>query len=127
MALSEAQRIEVRTYLGWSDRFHQTDSRLEQALNAIDLRPDSLAKVVALLASITDIETKLEDAHGRLKARNVGSIALEAEIELGALRSEGRRFVGRMSVLLGVECRHDVFSGSLPTFRAGWGGPLMMG
>ena len=122
MALTETQKIEVRTYLGWSDRFHQTDSRLEQALAAIDMRPDSELKVESLLASIADIETKLTDAHGRLKARNVGSIALEAEIELGALRSEGRRFVGRLAILLGVECRHDVFSGSLPTHRAGWGG-----
>ena len=33
MALTDTQRQKVRMYLGWSERFHQYDSRLEQAMN----------------------------------------------------------------------------------------------
>lgn len=115
MALTDQQKADVRIALGWSARFHQTDSRLEQAMSALDSEPEHEAQVVALLAEVVDIKTKLKTAHSRLKAVKVGSINLDGlRTELAGLRMEGRRHTGEMAAILGVERRHDIFSSSGP-------------
>jgi hypothetical protein len=114
MALTATQEAKVRYYLGWSARFHQSDSRLEMALSALPSEAESETLIVAALVRVEDIDTKLTDAHGRLKAMKVGSIDLPGHREVETLRSEGRRWVGRIASTLGVEVRQDVFSGALP-------------
>lgn len=109
MAYAEAQRVEIRFYLGWSARFHQFDSRLEQAMNAVDTELDTQAKAEVILAALADVMAKLTDAHSRLKALKVGSIELPGKIEIAMLRAEGRRHAGALAALHGVEVRHDVF------------------
>jgi len=123
MALSDAQRADVRLYLGWPARFLQTDSALELAMRALETTPESEALVTSLLASLADVDVKLEAAHARLKAAKVGSIELNGA-ELVQLRGEGRRFAGRLAALLGVEIRVDVFSGNPSTHRSSWAGPV---
>lgn len=122
MALTATQEAKVRYYLGWSARFHQSDSRLEMALSALPSEPESEALIIAALLKCEDIDTKLTDAHGRLKAMKVGSIDLPGHREVETLRNEGRRWVGRIASTLGVEVRQDVFSGALPSGFAGPGG-----
>lgn len=117
MALTEAQRLQVRLFLGWQDGFGQFDSRLEQAMNHVDNRPELLALVTnaidgtppGLLACLQDIDTKLRAAHGRFKATVVGSLTLNPA-EKQQLRSEGSRFVKRLAAILGVEVRSNPFS-----------------
>jgi hypothetical protein len=125
--LSAAERANVRLYLGWVDRFRQTDSRLEQALNAVDGDTDAYNIVESILASIAALETDITAAYKRFKAVKVGSIELEGDKELGLLRSEGRRFSGRLASFLGVEIRHDVWSGSGPRSYSSWGGLVPAG
>lgn len=122
MPLSDAQRVAVRLYTGWPDGFGQWDARLEQAMNHVDNRPALLAQLTnaatgdppGLLAQLALIDSRLFGAHGRLKAHAVGSITLNPA-ELLSLRGEGRRLVGRLCSLLGVERQTDVFSGSAPS------------
>lgn len=119
MALTEAQRLQVRLFLGWQDGFGQFDSRLEQALNHVNSRPELEALVTnaltgdppGLLACLQDIDTKLRASHSRNKASVVGSITLNPA-EIQRLRSEGSRFVGRLAAIIGVEVRHNPFSSS---------------
>lgn len=116
MALTEAQQALVENYLGWTARFRQMDSSLSQAMNAIATLPEREALITnaidgtppGILAALADIDAKIVKAHGRLKADKVGSIELNRG-ELGQLRSEGRRFVNRLSTVLGVEIRRNVF------------------
>ena len=113
MAFTEAERVKIRFYLGWSARFHQGDSRLEQALNAVDNLPDTQTLIRdEMLASMDDIRLKLTDAHKRLKALKVGSIDLPQANEVAMLRSEGRRHASSLAATLGVPIRHDVFGSS---------------
>lgn len=94
-------------------------------MNAIDADPDSsnYDNVVALLAQITTMKnTTIPSCYGRLKAVEVGSIKISESRgmggkgeEIAVLRSEGRRIVGELAVIFGVEVRHDVFSGSGPS------------
>lgn len=122
--LTASQRAQIRLYCGYSARFRQTDSRLEQAMNALDVGDiDTFNEVLGFLASLADMDAKLLNAHNRLKAMKVGSIMLDAKVEIGMLRSEGRRFVGRLASTLGVEVRQDVFAGSGPSQYAASGGP----
>jgi hypothetical protein len=124
MGLTTQQRMQVRMYLGWSERFHQTDSRLEQAMNALDesQSTDAEAQVITILGQLTAIDTALTNALPLLQAKKVGSIELPGTMQIGMLRSEGRRLAGRIAALLGVEVRHDVFSGAGPRAFAGAGG-----
>lgn len=130
MALTATQRADVRRYLGWSARFHQFDSRLEQAMNALDTEPEHELQVTdtlannGLLAALADIEQKLRDAHGRLRAMKVGSIDLTGFGEVQSLRMEGRRYAKTLASILGVEVRNDVFSSSRTMTFASHGGMM---
>lgn len=129
--MTEAQKAKVRHYLGWAARFHQTDTRLEMAMSAVELLPDEEAFITnalnasppGYLAALDDISAKLAASHARFKAEQVGSIKLNRS-EYKMLRSEGRRIAGQLAAKLGVEVRHDVFSGAGPGSIAGWGGPI---
>lgn len=130
MALTAAQKAEVRRWLGWPARFHQFDSRLENAMDALATEPEHEAQITnpltgtppGILAELDDIDAKLRDAHKRIKASEVGNIKLNNGREIAWLRREGRRHTRRLAALLGVERRVDVFgSGDVHTF-AGFGG-----
>lgn len=114
MALTETQRAQVRTYLGWPARWWQTSSQLEQAMNALDQTTAELAAVVALLVQAADLDTRLTAAYSRLKALRVGAIELPGHGELLGLRSEGRRVSGRLAQKLGVPILGDAWSGGGP-------------
>lgn len=117
MALTEAQKVDLRMYLGWSDRFHQFDSELEHAIAAMESRPATEAKVLELVAECERVDALIQGAESRLKASVVGPITLNsAEIE--QLRQRGRTAVGRISTILGVDVREDVFGPNLPRARA---------
>lgn len=113
MAFTADERVQIRFALGWSARFFQTDSRLEQAMNAVEQDEETSARVRDLLTSVEDIRTKLTAAHGRLKAARLGGIELSGATEIMMLRMEGRRHVGSLAAIFGVEVRHDIFGSSL--------------
>ncbi len=135
MALSLINKADIRKFLGWSARFHQSDSRLEQAMSAVDTEPEHEAQITnsltgtppGILASLEDLDAKLTDAHKRLKALKVGSIGLAGYGEIKSLRNEGRRHVGRLASILGVEVRQDVFSSSGPATFGGFFGMIQGG
>lgn len=124
MALTEQQRDSVRQYVGWTFRFRQTDSQLELALNAVDQDTVVQATVVAVLASLANIDTLISAAYSRIQAKAlVGEVELMESQEIAILRSEGRRFVGRLAGYLGVPVRQDVYGSGLPHQFAGYAGP----
>lgn len=122
---TNAERAKIRMYLGWSARFHQSDSRLEQAMNAVDQEVDNSSRdlIIGHITSLDSIQTRITAAYDRLKALKVGSIDLPAEKEIGMLRSEGRRIGGIVASIFGVETRHDVWAGAGNKGFAGHDGP----
>lgn len=115
MALTQDQRAAVRDYLGWSMLGHSSGPgyRLESSMNALSVaeKASDLARVVALLADLDDIDTRIAAAYDRLKASAVGSITLNAA-EIAMLKSEGRRFARAIASILGVEVRGGKFGGA---------------
>lgn len=122
MAWTDTQKANVRLYLGWPARFWQTDSRLEQAMNAINDKAEELAICTGLLTDLADIDTKITACYTRLKALRAGKIQLPGTGELAALRSEGRRLSGRLAATLGVAVRHDCWSGRGPSAFSSYDG-----
>lgn len=137
MALTDTQKADVRRALGWSARFHQFDSRLEQAMSALATEPEhelQLTDTLAnngILANIADIQTKLRAAHSRIKADVVGPIQLNKQ-ELRQLIGEGSRWVSDLARILGVEVRNGgifgkAFIGSFAGFGGLYGGGNFIG
>lgn len=112
MAFTEAQRADIRKYLGWPGRWFQTDSRLEQAMNGVTAEHQT--QIVGELARLATIDTKLDSASTFFPASRDGNIGIEGAQNLNLLRSQGKQAAGRIAAILGVEVRHDVFSGSGP-------------
>ncbi len=118
MALTDTQKAEIRDFLGWPARFHDRDDRLENAFTALADLPDDETRIIALLNKAKDIETRITDALGRIKASAVGSITLN-QAEILQLKSEGRRAVNRIAAILYVPVKANAFGGGAA------GGPLL--
>lgn len=123
MALTGAQRAQVRMYLGWSARFHSTDSRLEQAMDALAGTPEDESLIVAELGRLTAIDTEISDTSTTGKVTSLGKIELRAAYRLSVLRARGRQAAARIASILGVRILSDAFSGGGPAAFAGPYGP----
>lgn len=109
MAFTDDQKSDIRWYMGHTDRFHQFDSDLEQAMEAITAASQAL--IVAQLTKLDALnDTDLVDVKSRLKAMGVGTIVLDGFREITALRSLGRQWTNQISATLGVSIRVDVWS-----------------
>lgn len=105
MALTSAQKADVVFYLGWSGKTiiaGSTDynSQVNSALDNLSAQIE--AQVIATLAQIVDINTKLTAATCRLAAKRVDEIELNPN-ELIMLRSERRRLLRLLSRLLDIK------------------------
>lgn len=108
-------------YLGYSDQSRSAANRanLEGALVA--LSSDAVTQVTAILASIATVETSLttvnSSARAGIKSVDNGGVvwADDGRSASRAVTDEGRRFVRRLSVILGVPVASDVFGSSVPT------------
>lgn len=120
MGLTEAQKAQVRLYLGWQARFHSIDSSLEMAMRALDesSNAEALDQIVraiddaagpGILAMISAIDTKIHDDDIMAGVKAAGSIHLVAAEGLGVMRSKGRMWCARLASLLGVRIRSDYF------------------
>jgi hypothetical protein len=108
VALTDAQKLQVHQYLGWSGRFNQFDGDLTRALYAVDNDPASQTFVEGKLTELVRLDTAITAAESRLKASVVGSIKLN-DMEINQLRNRARQEVGRLATHLGVEVRSDAF------------------
>jgi hypothetical protein len=107
--LTDDDQINIYYYLGRDFRFRQSDSDLQMAINTVQQTDAYALKVQNILAVLTGtIDSELLNAHPHLKASRVDGIGTNP-LEIGALRSEGRRYVTRLSSLLGIQVRRDVF------------------
>ena len=122
MAFTDKEKADIRRALGWPARFHQHDSRLEQAMCALEQLPDHEDQIRELLECVAACREALKCAWPRLKATEVGTIKMKTlHEELAGLRWEGRRLVGEISSILGVPRGSDAFGGGGHRSR-GFGG-----
>lgn len=122
MALTDQNRADIRYYLGYSARYFHTDTVLESAMSSLESDPEASTQVLADIVKCQDIDTRLEATYDRLKALQVCDITLAHKKELCVLRSEGRRYVGRIASTIGVPVRHDVYGSGMYSSSAAFYG-----
>lgn len=111
MALTNAQKVAIRKWLGYSGRYFQTDTVLEQAMAAI-ADPDLEAEIATLLAELATVDAR------RATVRDTGGLKQVDEVvfqdgsisSLRAVLEEGSMLVARLAAMLGVDVRHNPFS-----------------
>lgn len=120
MAITETERVSVRQYLGFSGLNTHLDSKLEGAITSVQSEadggsmPDDSSEVALrnMLTKLDSIETQIEALRGYMMVDKVEDVGrLDPPRGVLMLRSEGRRWVGKMTDLLGCKARRDVFSG----------------
>jgi len=121
MAFTEADRVNIRLYLGFSSLYLQLDSRLESAITSVQSVADGGTRPTSDAENkVKDIITELVDIDGRIKALRdqqaatelVGEVRLDAARESLRLSNEGRRYIHRLARMLDTLPRSDAFSGS---------------
>lgn len=118
MAFIEAERVEIRRYLGFSRMYLQTDPRLESAIttaqSAADggAAPDSSTEALirATLTDLGTLENSLKALWPQAQALAAGSLRLDVARAAAMLRAEGRRLVGVIADQLEIAPRRDVFA-----------------
>ncbi len=111
MAFLETEKTRIRMLLGWGARFWQLETRLENAMEAVEQTlPDETAQIQAILVTLTDIDTKISDALGTVGVTGVDTIHLDSDQGLGHLRSEGRRQVEAIATILQVPIKKNFYS-----------------
>jgi hypothetical protein len=101
MAFTEAQRVKIRRYLGAPAVYLDCEPLLENAMSAVELKPDSQAEALVLLAALDTLDAKLL-AVGCLDTVQVGNIQMDAIRALAYVRGTARIYAGRLAVLFGL-------------------------
>ena len=110
MSFSDAQKTQIRRYLGYPDVYRQANTRLESAIDVVGSRPDTQSLIESDLAALVAIEAKLSGAVlSSAGVKKVDEIEFFQNGNISVTRSEGRRICGRMSVTFGVPLASDVF------------------
>jgi hypothetical protein len=128
MAFTEAQRVQIRFYLGFTDLFRDHNSRMESAMDVVGDRPATQAQIELILASLVTAEAALQSAVTSVSSgTSTGGIKKVDEVEfyqastssssstddkaIENARRNCRMYAGRLSIMLGVPLVGDVFGG----------------
>ena len=130
MALTDAQKVQIRKWMGWSRAFDQ-NSRLESRMSAAYLSADEETEVIALLARLVNCTT----ARTELVTDGMHGIKRVDEIEFqdtsqgftiaDGYNAEVRAIISELESVLGVTKKFDVTSGS--GRGGGMGGAFRLG
>lgn len=116
MAFTDAQKAAIRRYLCYPDVFRFQHHTLEGAFTSMS--DEASTFVVAILDQLATIETTLQSSRSRQKVVKAGEVTLSGGDEIRALRAEGQRLAGDISVAFGV----PFYQGRKPFTQGGHGG-----
>ena len=114
MAFSDADKNNIRSFLGYSGRYAQTDSVLEQAMDTIGTDTNAVTEIQGYITDAQAVHTNLKNLRSQFQVAAVDESRLDLAQGVTLMRQEGRRLCGIIAAKLGVRCRHDYFS---PTLR----------
>jgi hypothetical protein len=117
MALTDAQKAQVRRYLGYPDVNRASYPDLEGALDALSAEGETF--VGELLTSLASVQTKLASAWDRQKVHRAEEVTLAGHDEILALRAEGYRLARDLGVALDVKPRRNPFASGSGTHPLG--------
>jgi hypothetical protein len=118
MAFTLSEQQQIRTYLGYSDRNLTANAWLNSSLGQVTAESESAVR--SILLELAGIDTQLATVRAkRFQVSEIEGIKLHGPGETKSLFREGARLANRIGVILGVECKEDVYStgngsGSMP-------------
>jgi hypothetical protein len=117
MAITEAERVQIRKYLGFSRLFLQIEPRLESVITTVQSIADGGSapnnttelEIRARLADLAALETALKDLWTQAQALDADGLKIDVARAISSLRNEGRRMVGYIADALEISPKRDVF------------------
>lgn len=100
MALSDAQKAQIRRYLGFPDPGVDTFTELESAMNSLTAAGEAIA--TELLTDLAAVQTQYDSVRSRAGVERVEDVWFSSADTSGSLRVELRRLVDDLSNLLGI-------------------------
>ena len=121
MSFSEADRVQIRIYLGYAELFLQADPRLESAITASQslgdggTRPTSDAEnaIKATVTTLQGIDASILNLSNQQGALQAGNIKIDSARELARLQATGEMYVSRLARFLDTEPRSNSFRPAL--------------
>lgn len=114
MAFSAEEKVRIRTLLGWGARFWQLETRLENAIEAVETTlPDETVYIQGILTALTAIDVKITEALDTAGVTGVDTIHLDSDQGISHFKSEGRRLVEAIATVLQVNIKKNYYGTSL--------------
>lgn len=111
MPFTATEKTRIRMLLGWGARFWQLETRLENAMDAVEQNlPEETTKIQSILTALTAIDVQITDALGTVGVTGVSSIKLDSDQGLSHLRNEGKRQVEAIATILQVPIKKNYYS-----------------
>lgn len=108
---TDAQKAQIRQYLGFSELFHDIDARLEGMMNQLGSRaPEAVSRVIANLQRIADIDARLDCALDNLNITKAEDVEFSGEPQLDALRNQGRMLIQQIAIVFELIPKRDYFA-----------------
>ncbi len=109
MAFSLTEQQSIRTRLGYADVNLAANAWLNSSLGQVTAESESavrslLTELDLLDAQLATVRTK------RYAVTEIEGITLSGYGETRALQREGARLSNRMGVILGIQCKEDIYS-----------------
>lgn len=115
MAFTEAQKVEIRLFLGFPDVFQGENTRLESAIDIIGGRPDTQAEVESLLTNLAAADAAVNSLLTTAGIKKVDEVEFFPSSASGgssggaAARAYGRMWANRLSIIFGIPLQGDAF------------------
>ncbi len=125
MAFSEAQRVQLRKWLGYASAHRQINTWLESAFDLVGGYPDSQTEVESILAKLALVDPKVDASMTTAGLKMVGRGKAEwfpNGAVMTSVGNVGRLYCQRLATIFGVEIGDDAFSGGAPM-----GAPFQVG
>lgn len=118
MAFVEAEKVQIRRWLGYSAIYTNLDSRLESAIITVQStadggsRPDNTTELAIkdYLTKLSTVETRLNELAIQMHVGTVDEVELDGPRGQLGLRQLGRQYVGHISDALSTKPLRDPFS-----------------
>ena len=106
MAFTDAEKARIRRYLGFSQGFHDVDTRLEGQLDTLPSTwPEAETQVRDILTQLIAVDRKLQGAAlGNMNFTEiVGEVKFLGPDQLDALREHGRTLIQQLAITFNIE------------------------
>lgn len=115
MAFTDAQKENIRFYMGYPQVYIYANPRLENAMDLVGNSATLVTKVQAIIDSLTSANTSLSKAlatAGLKRAEEIEWYGNQGQNVVSILKSQGKMYCVQLSVIFGVPLANNVFGTS---------------